>query len=472
MKKKYLYLIIAVVVLGTAGYFYLSNSNADELTYRTEKISRGDVVVQVRATGIINPIQTVRVGSQVSGTVTKLFADFNSEVRKGQVIALIDTTFLAASVKEAEANLERNLAQVNEAKRTNARTTELFKKDLVSQADLDAAQTTLESSQAQLKQSQAALDRARVNLRYSVIHAPIDGVVISRDVDVGQTVAASLSAPQLFAIANDLKMMRVEASIDEADIGQIKTGQEVTFTVDSYPEEQFKGTVSQVRLAPVTVQNVVTYTVIIDVPNEDLKLRPGMTATVSILIDKREGVVRVPTLALRFQPPPELMEKMQKEKSSGDKSDSSQSSENKERRVERRMRDSVGGRGEMAGGGDGERRRMNTSGGGERRRMRPDGNNGEQRTRGGEMSQSKSGRSPMSRVWILENGRTLKSVPLRTGLNDNRYVEVLRSELKEGDEVVLGVVGPETSSMSNQQNNPFAPRMQSSSGGGGGRGRF
>ena len=187
---------------------------------------------------------------------------------------MIDSTFLNASVKEAEANLERTQAQVNESRRNVNRVKGLFEKGLVSQAELDKAQTDFETASAQFKQTQAALDRARVNLRYSVIRAPIDGIVISRDVDVGQTVAASLQAPKLFSIANDLQLMQVEASVDEADIGQISEGQNVTFTVDAYPEDEFHGKVRQVRIAPVTVQNVVTYTVIIEVPNPDLKLRP------------------------------------------------------------------------------------------------------------------------------------------------------------------------------------------------------
>lgn len=451
MKKISLILLPVLVVLGTAGYLLFRN-NANDITYRTEKVSRGDVVVQVRATGTINPVRTVQVGSQVSGTIAKIFVDFNSVVRAGQVIALIDSTLLYASVKEAEANLERNQAQVNETKRNFSRTTELFKKELVSQAELDAAQAAYESAVAQLKQTQAALDRARVNLRYSVIRAPIDGVVISRDVDVGQTVAASLQTPKLFAIANDLKNMRVEASVDEADIGQIKEGQAVSFTVDSYPDEQFRGTVTQVRLAPVTVQNVVTYTVIIDVPNPDLKLRPGMTATVSILIDKRQDVLRVPTLALRFQPPPEVVEKFRdKMAETGQRRVSIDTA----RTVEPRMR---------GGMSEGEKRQMEGGGISQWRERMMQGGEG----RGSDMMmRQRQGKSNFSRVWILENGKNLKPVTVQTGLNDNRYVEVVGGDLKEGDEVALGAAGGEMTSGPMQQTNPFQPRMP----GGGGRGR-
>ena len=437
MKKKYLYIAVAVTVLGTLGYFLLWNNNVRDARYRTDKVSRGDVVVQVRATGTINPVRTVQVGSQVSGTIARLYADFNSVVKAGQVIAVIDSTFLYASVKEAEANLERDLAQVNQAKRNLVRTTELFKKDLVSQADLDAAQTAYEAGMAQLKQSRAALDRTRVNLRFSVIRAPIDGVVISRDVDVGQTVAASLQAPRLFVIANDLKRMQVEASVDEADIGQIREGQEVSFTVDAYPEEQFRGTVTQVRLSPVIVQNVVTYTVIIEVPNPDMKLRPGMTATVSILIERHDAVLRIPTLALRFQPPAEISDKFRTQNS----------------QIARVTGPDSAGARKGTSPADTAGFHTRTPGG---------------KTAGGEWKRRPEGPGKAARIWVLENGKTLKPVSVRVGLNDSRYVEVVSDELKEGDDVVTGSVVSETGTASQPQTNPFGPRA---TGGGTPRGR-
>lgn len=440
MKKIYLYIIIATVIVGTAGYFWISNSNGNDVKYRTEKVSRGDVTLQVRATGTINPVQTVQVGSQVSGTIAKLYADFNSHVKRGQVIAQIDSTFLYASVKEARANLERIQAQVNEAKRNLTRMQELSKKDLVSQAELDAAQTAHESALAQYKQSEAALDRANVNLRYSIIHAPIDGIIISRDVDVGQTVAASLQAPKLFGIANDLKHMQVEASVDEADIGSIKEGLSATFTVDAYPEEQFRGTVTQVRLAPVTVQNVVTYTVIIEVPNPDMKLRPGMTATVSILIDKRENVLRLPTMAMRFQPPQDVIDKQK----TATQPQSEEKVKNASGQSDRRE--------------DGKNRRF---------RERAPGDSAPPFRR---MESRSEMRRTMVRAWMLEEGKNLKQVTVRSGLNDNRYVEIINGDLKEGDEVVIGFATPEIAGGPMQQTNPFQTRMPGGGGGGGRRG--
>ncbi len=473
MKKIFIYVVMPLLLLVSGGYYFLGNTKSEQIQYRTEKISRGDITIQVRATGTINPKRIVQVGSQVSGTISKLYADFNSEVHAGEIIAMIDSTFLYASVKEAEANLERAKAQVNESKRTVTRTEELFKKDLVSKADNDAAQTNYETALAQQKQSQAALDRAMVNLRYSIIRAPIDGIVVSRDVDVGQTVAASLQAPKIFSIANDLKLMQVEASVDEADIGQIQEGQTVSFTVDAYPEEEFSGTVTQVRIAPVTVQNVVTYTVIIEVPNEQLKLRPGMTATVSVLVQKKENVLRIPALALRFQPPMDVMQKFSSQKDSssngentisentnngengrwnkGDSSIKKMNGENRERRMQR-------GDGEWKIRSDGEHKEFSQE------QMQ------QWRDRRGEMggmgNRKMMFKKNIARIWILENGKDLRSIHVRTGITDNRYIEIVSDELKEGDEVILGMLGGETSVMQNGQQNPFAPRMQGGGGGG------
>lgn len=445
MKTKLItYISLLLVGLVVAGYFLFIRNGDSEVKYRTEKITRGDVLLQVRATGIVNPTITVQVGSQVSGIVAKLYADFNSIVKKGQVIGQIDSTFLYASVREAEANLERAGAQVNEARRSRVRSEELLKKELISQAEYDAAQTSFETAQAQAKQAEAALERARVNLRYSVIRAPIDGVVISRDVDVGQTVAASLQAPKLFTIANDLTRMQVEASVDEADIGQIKEGQDVTFSVDAYPEIEFRGVVIQVRLAPTNVQNVVTYIVIIGVANTDLKLRPGMTATVSILIDKREDVLRIPALALRFQPSSEILEKFaESEKVNGDKQN---------------------------GGGRGNREKSGADNKGDRK----GGPDGEPRAKDKQRSEGKPGHRGNvrpTRIWILENGTNLKPFVIKTGLNNNRFIEITDGELKEGDEVIVAAMTTEGGPAGSQQQNPFAPRLP---GGGGGprRGGF
>ncbi len=430
MKKKIIYITLTLIILIVASYLIFFRGSAEEIKYRTEKVTKGDITVLVRATGTVNPVKTVQVGSQVSGIISKIYVDYNSQVREGQVIAQIDSTFLAASVKEAEANYERAIAQSNEALRNLRRTEELFKKNLVSQAEMDAAQTSYETSLAQLKQAQASLDRAKVNLRYSIIRSPIDGVVISRDVDVGQTVAASLQAPKLFVIANDLKKMQVEANVDEADIGNVKIGQKVTFSVDAHPGVEFEGTVTQIRLSPQIVQNVVTYTVIIEVPNPDLKLMPGMTATVSILVDKRENVMRVPALALRFQPPAEIAEKAEKEMFERFKNPDSLNSSN-----------------------DTTKQRFN------RERFSGEGRPDFSRMREFFMrNQNNPQAKQFQRIWLMDEKGKIIPMMVRTGITDNRYVEVLGGRIKEGDEVIIGMEMSGTSSSAQASRNPFAPQ--------------
>lgn len=458
--------IIVVVLLlaaGAAAWWLIRESGEAEYTYRTEAITRGPVVRVVRATGTINPLQTVKVGSQVSGTVAKLFVDFNSVVSAGQIVAVIDSTFLSASVREAEANLQRSRAQLNEAERALNRTKELFAKDLVSQADLDAALTTNETSVAQMRQTEAALERARVNLRYAVIRSPIDGIVVSRDVDVGQTVAASLQAPQLFAIANDLSRMQVEASVDEADIGQITAGQTATFTVDAYPDEDFEGKVTQVRLSPIVVQNVVTYTVIIEVPNPDRKLRPGMTATASILIDRRDDVLRIPAVAIRFQPPAEVLEEYNRALEA-DSADRGGARTDVARAGESRGDGPAGGSGDTTRRQRGDRQWNRGEGGG-----RP-GGTGQGGGDGGSPVAGRGGmagarRASLATVWVLGEDGALSRVRVRTGLTDQRYVELIGDRLKEGDKVVLGANGGGNPAQGGRSSSPFQPQMGGPGGG-------
>lgn len=306
--KKFIYIISGVIIVGLSVYFIFFNGSDDNYTFRFENITKGNLEVYVTATGTVNPVTSVDVGTQVSGIISKLYADFNSIVKAGQIIAQIDPTFLNQAIKDAEANMEHTQAQYDENFRTYQRTKALYDKKLDSQADYDAALSNYESSKALLKQAQVQVDKAKLNLEYATISAPIDGVVINRAVSVGQTVAASFSSPTLFTIANDLKKMQVEAIIDESDIGKISIGQPVSFTVDAYPDNEFYGKVSQIRLSPQIVSNVVNYSVIIDVPNDQLKLMPGMTANVKVLIAKKDSVLQVPNLALRFQPPPELVD--------------------------------------------------------------------------------------------------------------------------------------------------------------------
>jgi HlyD family secretion protein len=344
--KKSVYIVGAVVVvLAICAYVLFAKRDSRKYDFRFDKVSKGDLMVYVTATGTINAVISVDVGTQVSGIVTKLFADFNSVVRAGEVIAMIDTTFLYQSVKDAEASLDRARAQFADSKRNLDRVSQLYKKGLESELTYSAALTSFESNQASLKQAQASVDRAKINLAYATIYAPINGVVTDRKVNVGQTVAASFSSPTLFTIANDLKRMWVQTTVDESDVGKISVGQEATFTVDAYPDEKFTGKVSQIRLAPQSIQNVVNYIVIIDVQNDQLKLMPGMTANVKVLVASATEVLRVPNMALRFQPPTDIIDTA----------------------AMNAMRGGFGGRGDM--GGDSTRTGRNPSGAGDSTRM-------------------------------------------------------------------------------------------------------
>ena len=429
MKKVVLYVIIGVVLVCTGGYFLLLGSSSKDPKFRLDKVSRGNVVVTVRSTGTVNPPLTITIGSQVSGIISKLFVDFNSVVKKGEVIAVIDSTFLYAAVQQAEANVERVQADLNQAQRTLVREKDLFAKSLVSQSDLDAATATYEGDVAQLKQTEAALYQARVNLQYAIIRAPSDGVIIDRAVEVGQTVVSNLQASTLFTLATDLKHMQVEASVDEADIGQIKDNQPVTFTVDAYPDQTFNGIVTQVRLNPIISQNVVTYTVIISVDNPDMKLRPGMTATASILVDRRDNVLRVPTLAIRFQPTPDLIDNSVATdvKTNGGQRNSAapdqQSGTASDAKAKWHHPDSAGADKQFAKSADDQHPAM-----------RP------------------------GRIWVMSSNQTLHPVSVKIGLNDNRYVEISTDSLKEGDDIVVGVTAAELAASSNNQTNPFQQR--------------
>jgi HlyD family secretion protein len=271
--------------------------------YQTATIARGPVTQAVTATGTLNPVVNVQVGSQVSGNIAKLFVDFNSQVKAGQVVAQIDPALFQASVTQAEGDLASAQAALELAKVNARRTQELFTRKTSSQADLDQAMASFHQAEANVKIKQGALDKVRADLEHCTITSPIDGVVISRSVDVGQTVAASLQAPVIFAIANDLTKMQIDANVAEADVGVVKIDQNVDFTVDAFPMETFHGKVVQVRNAPITVQNVVTYDTVIGVNNPDLKLKPGMTANVSIIIAHKDDVLQIKNAALRYRPP-------------------------------------------------------------------------------------------------------------------------------------------------------------------------
>src|SRR5213082_1206403 len=271
--------------------------------YQVATVTRGAITQAVTATGTLNPVVNVQVGSQVSGNISKLFADFNSQVKSGQVVAQIDPALFQAAVTQAEGDLATAQAALELAKLNATRTETLFKQKISSQQDLDSATAALHQAEGNVKIKQGALDKAKADLDHCTITSPIDGVVISRNVDVGQTVAASLQAPVIFQIANDLTKMQIDSNVAEADVGAVSVDQDVDFTVDAFPTRTFHGKVVQVRNAPITVQNVVTYDTVIGVNNADLKLKPGMTANVSIIIAHKDNVVQIKNAALRYRPP-------------------------------------------------------------------------------------------------------------------------------------------------------------------------
>ncbi|MFZ4570957.1 MAG: efflux RND transporter periplasmic adaptor subunit [Bacteroidales bacterium] len=482
MKKTY-WIIVVVVVLAllAGGYFLFGKKTEKAVEFRSGKVEKGDLQVNVTATGILSADTTVAVGTQVSGIITKIFVDFNSVVRKGQIIAVLDTTFLAASVEDAKSSLFRAQVQTRLTKRNYERNKTLFEEKVIAQADYDQSLSDYETAQANERSVKSSLDRAYINLRYATIIAPVSGVVISRNVDIGQTVASSFSTPTLFSIANDLTKMQLQASIDEADIGKIKVGQEVSFKVDAYMDQMFNGTVRQVRLQPVTLQNVVNYTVVIDVPNPDKKLMPGMTANLTVKIQEALDVFKVPSSSLRFWPPQEYLDKHMKEYP-----DSIQKVIEKLLKFAARKQSGQGsgGGGQMGSGMQGSGMRdagsglqgsgMRDAGSGMRGSGMRDAGSGMQDAGSGMQGHQGWGgqggnRPRMGLVWVKQ-GELLIPHRVRTGISDNSSTEV-DGNLKDGDEVVTGIVNTTPGQPTTQQQNPFAPTMgRPQQGGSGGRG--
>jgi HlyD family secretion protein len=416
--KKIFIIAPIVVVAALLVFLFFGKSKKAEGKYVTTEVQRGDIAITVTATGTLEAVTTVQVGSQVSGTILALYADYNDLVKKGQLVAQLDPTFLKAQEAQAEADLDKAKASANLSKSQYDRAISLFERDMIAAADRDNAAASYEQAKADLKSSQANLDRVKTNLAYATITSPIDGVIISRNVDVGQTVAASLQAPTLFTIAQDLTKMQVKTSIDEADIGKIQEGQTAQFTVDAYPDQKFEGTVKQIRLAPDVVQNVVSYSVILEVSNPDMLLKPGMTANVTVIIQRATDVLKVPSTALRFRP-----SGIQKGQWSGGKGGNNQG---------------------------------NTSSNGANAAS-PD-------------STSHSRRPNQSRVWILDAQGKPKPVPVEVGISDGTTAEVSSDNLKEGDAVITSQEGV-VAQTNNQQVNPFMPRFGGRGGPGPGGGR-
>ena len=308
MKKKILYLATAAAVLfGGVTIFGSVGKAKKTVTLETEQISKGDINEVITATGTLEALETVEVGTQVSGVIEKIYVDYNSQVKKGQLLAKLDETPLLAQLEQSKATVDQAEAEVQYQKATYERYQKLIEKKLIAQSDYDLVVYNYQKAVASLKQARSVYDKNKINLSYATIYSPIDGIILDRAVDEGQTVAASFNTPTLFTIVNDLTQMQVEASVDEADIGKVKTGQRVSFTVDAYPDLAFEGKVSQIRLQPVESSNVITYTVVIDAPNPDQKLMPGMTANASFFVTEKKAIVLLPSKALYFNPDQDLL---------------------------------------------------------------------------------------------------------------------------------------------------------------------
>ena len=295
--------MVVVLALAAAGWWWSGKDKTAEPQFRTETADRGDISAQVSANGTLNPVTLVNVGTQVSGTVKRIEADFNQQVKAGQVLAQLDPALFQAALAQSTANLANAQAQLNLAQSNAARMQTLFKQEYVSRLELDQAVAAQAQAAAQLRLARAQQMRDEINLGFAIIRSPVDGTVINRQVDVGQTVAASFQTPTLFQIGKDLTQMQIDSTVSEADIGQVKVGQPVKFRVDAFPDAEYSGAVRQVRLNAKTEQNVVTYNVVVDVANADLALMPGMTANLRVEVETRRNVLRVPTAALRFRPP-------------------------------------------------------------------------------------------------------------------------------------------------------------------------
>ena len=457
MNKK-LRVIASSVVLPVAaiGFWFYHRAEAREASsYRFATVERGSLKSTVSATGALSAVRTVQVGTQVSGQVSAIYVDFNDKVKKGQLLARIDPTLQQQAVQDAQAALARVDAQYAQAKAEYDREKSLFEQKIITESEFQTAATNYTVGQANLRSAQIALDKARQNLAYTNIYSPIDGVIVERDVDVGQTVAASLSAPQLFLIANDLSQMQILASVDESDIGQVKEGQAVSFTVQSYANETFNGAVKQVRLQSKTTDNVVNYTVVVGVDNPNGKLLPGMTATVAFTTGGADNVMTVPNAAIRFRPTPEMLAQITPDSTS--RGDST---------ARRRWRDSTGARAGNGAPSDSARAafiaRMRSANGGQ-------GFGGGQAGGGG----AARSRSNVATLYYVDSTGKLGAMRVRTGLSDGQKTEVQSQRLKEGMQVIVGVTSGESAAAttSSATTNPFSPQNQRRPGAGGPGGR-
>lgn len=444
--KKIIIVAVILIIIFAGGYYYYSKKNNNGVQYKFDEVVRGSIKTVISATGTLNPVNTVNVGSQISGIISDIFVNYNSKVKLGQVIAKIDSSSYKARLEQANANLASSIASLKtaeenknkaltileESRKQFNRSTELYKNNLISEVERDSAEAdyksnlaaynsslaNIELAKAEIDQAQSSVKSAQIDLSRTIITSPVNGIVIAKSVEKGQTVAASLQAPTLFIIAEDLTQMQVEADISEADIGNVVEGQDVTFRVDAYPEREFSGKVTQIRLSPETIQNVVNYTTVILVENKDLKLLPGMTATIEVLIDSKDDVLKVANAALKFKPK-ELTAKNGERKNSAMTSELENEAKQQSKDITKTEKKS------NKFGKDNSEQNKNALGAG----------------------------IHSKRVWLLEDNK-LKSVRIKTGISDASYTEIVSGELNEGDSVIVGYITTDSA-----KNNGIRMRM-------------
>ncbi len=416
MKKRKLIIIVAFVAIAAIALWLIfgRGSSKQVISYETQAVKKGTIEITVTATGTVEPVKQVEVGTQVSGVIKNIYVDYNSKVKKGQLLAVLDKTPLLAQLASTKAALASAQSQLTYQEANYNRIKQLFEKKAVSETDYETALYQFSSAKANVDQMKSEVDRAQTNLGYADIYSPIDGVVLSRAVDEGQTVAASFNTPTLFTIAQDLTKMQVVANVDEADIGQVSDGQKVNFTVDAFLDDVFEGKITQVRLEPTTNSNVVTYSVVIDAPNPDLKLKPGLTASITVIVNEADNVLTIPAKALRFEPDSSLL-------------------------AQNNMKTGFN----TANAATPQTAVQQTS--------------NDQKT-GSQEQADKSTRT----IWLKENG-SIRPVQVVTGITDETDVEIL-SGLKEGDLVVVSMQKTKASAAASTSENrsPFMPKRPGS----------
>jgi HlyD family secretion protein len=410
LKSKKILIAVFCVILLLVSWLYLSGKNAKHSNFQTAQVEQGDLTVQVTATGALSALTTVKVGSQVSGVISRLYADFNSNVKKGQLLAELDPTTLQAVADQRKADLDKANVDLRNDELLHNRNKKLMAEKLIAQSDFDTSEANFLSAQVSVKQAEAALRQANVNVSYTKITSPVDGTVVDRAYDVGQTVAASFEAPTLFTIAQDLTKMQVLTSIDESDIGKIRVGEAANFTVDAFPDHKFEGKVSQVRLSAQIVSNVVTYPVMIDVGNEDMKLKPGMTANVTIPVQSFTDVLKVPNAAFRFRPDPSLIATVTPVSGSSSANSSGKQGGSRQKQADGQQSQPHWHRGQ-----------------------------GGQQSQAWQHSAEKPEGSTMSTLYILTPDGKLQPLSIETLATDGSFTVIRSTKLNAGDAIVIGL---------------------------------